>query len=257
MRPNPVREKLRRGECCFGIMAFEFFTPGLPQVLAAVGAEYVIFDMEHSGCGLDTIKEQVAFARSAGIVPVVRVSGHEYHLVAPVLDAGAMGIMVPGVETAEQAEGIASWCRYRPDGRRGLAFGIAHDDYACGDIVETMRRANDRTLVIALIEAEAGIANVEAIMAVPGIDVGWLGHYDLTDSLGIPGQFDHPRFLAAVDRLLAACRSQGKAAGFMDGNLDFVEAMMTKGFRAIGYGTDISLLQLAYRAGIERLRGKP
>src|SRR5260370_6031210 len=192
MQSNPVREKLGRGETALGIMAFEFFSPGLPQVLAAAGAEFCIFDMEHSGVGIETIKQQVAASRGVGLVLMVRVPGSHYHLIAPVLDAGAMGIMVPMVETREQAEKIASWCRYRPEGVRGLAFNLAHDDYSGGDVVEKMRLANERTLVIALIETTTGIDHADEILAVPGIDVGWLGPFDLSHTMGIPRQFEHP-----------------------------------------------------------------
>ena len=254
MMANPVREKLLGGETAFGLMAFEFFTPGLSRVLAAAGAEFVIFDMEHSGCGIDTMKQQIAYARGAGIVPIVRVVGCAAHLIAPVLDAGAMGIMVPLVETGEQARNIAAWCRYRPQGRRGLAFTVAHDDYAAGDIVEKMRQANESILVIALVESETGVSNADDILSVPGIDIGWLGHNDLTDSLGIPGQFDHPRFIAAVDGFAATCREHGKAAGMVHGDVDMLRTMMAKGFRAIGFGTDISLMQMAYRDGLRRLK---
>ena len=134
-----------------------------------------------------------------------------------------MGIMVPMVETAAQARQIASWCGYHPEGVRGVAFGMAHDDYGGGDVVQKLREASERTLVIALTETAAGIADAEAIMAVDGIDIGWLGHFDLTNSMGIPGQFDHPDFLAAVDRLVAACRLHGKPAGVLAGSLETAE----------------------------------
>ncbi|MBV9969074.1 MAG: hypothetical protein JO228_03740, partial [Xanthobacteraceae bacterium] len=191
MRPNPVRARLAAGGHAYGTMAFEFFTPGLPAILRGAGAEFVLYDTEHSGLGIEAIKAQMAAARGLDIVPLVRVPGCHYHLVAPVLDAGAMGIMVPMVETAKQARQIASWCRYPPAGVRGVAFGMPHDDYAGGDVAAKMSEANERTLVIALVETARGIANVEEIMAVPGVDVGWLGHFDLTTSMGIPGQFGH------------------------------------------------------------------
>jgi 2-keto-3-deoxy-L-rhamnonate aldolase RhmA len=254
MRQNPVRAKLLAGETAFGIMAFEFFTPGLPAALAQAGAEFVILDTEHSGAGIEVIKAQFAAARGSGIVPMVRVPGSFYHLIAPMLDIGAMGIMVPIVETAAQARDIAAWCRYPPEGTRGLAFGIAHDDYGGGDVTAKMREANARTLVIALIETATGIANAEEIMAVPGIDVGWLGHYDLTATMGIPGQFDHPDFLAAVNRLLTACRRNGKPAGFLAYPLPQAEEWLAKGFRCLCYGTDLNLLQGALREGLARLR---
>src|SRR5262245_42657260 len=154
MRGNPVRAKLRKGGTAFGHMAFEFFTPGISQIMANAGCEFCIFDTEHSGAGIETIKQQVAYARGTSLVPMVRVPGSHYHLIAPMIDAGVMGIMVPMVETAEQAADIATWCRYRPQGVRGLAFGMAHDDYAGTDPIKAMRAANERTLVIALIETK-------------------------------------------------------------------------------------------------------
>src|SRR3954451_19202823 len=224
MRPNKLRARLDAGETIYGTMAFEFFTPGLMAALEAAGADFVLLDTEPSGVGIETIKAQVAAARGLGIVPMVRVPGCHYHLIAPVLDAGAMGIMVPMVETEEQARQIASWCRYPPQGVRGSAFGMAHDDYAGGDVVEKMRIANQRTLVIALVETARGIANIDAIMEVDGIDIGWLGHFDLTASMGIPGQFEHPDFLGAVERLVAACARNGKPAGFLAGSVAMAEA---------------------------------
>ena len=256
MQSNPVRDKLGRGETALGIMAFEFFSPGLPQVLAAAGAEFCIFDMEHSGVGIETIKQQVAASRGVGLVPMVRVPGSHYHLIAPVLDAGAMGIMVPMVETRAQAERIAAWCRYRPAGIRGLAFNLAHDDYRGGDVEAKMARANDRTLVIALIETKTGIDNADAILSVPGIDVGWLGHFDLTNSLGITGQFDHPDFIGAVDRFLAACERHGKAAGFLAGSLAIADAWLKRGIRCLCYGTDVMVFQEALATALTALRDR-
>jgi 2-keto-3-deoxy-L-rhamnonate aldolase RhmA len=253
MRSNPVRKKILAGEHAFGVMAFEFFTPGLPATLAAAGAEFVIFDMEHSGAGIDVMKVQFAAARGAGIVPLVRVPGIAYHLIAPLLDAGAFGIVAPMLETVEQAQVLADACRYRPLGKRGLAFRVAHDDYGTTDVPAAMAAANERTQVIALVESETGIANIEGIMAVPGIDVGWLGHYDLTDSMGIPGRFDDPRFTAAAKKLAAACATNGKAAGILDNNMDFVRRLMGYGYRMIGIGTDIGLMQAAMRFRFDEL----
>jgi 2-keto-3-deoxy-L-rhamnonate aldolase RhmA len=254
LRSNPVRAKLAAGGHAYGLMAFEFFTPGLMAVLDAAGAEFVVLDMEHSGVGIDVIRQQIAAARGLGIVPLVRVPGCHYHLIAPVLDAGAMGIMVPMVETAEQARQIVSWCRYRPEGVRGLAFDMAHDDFRSGDVVRKMAEANVRTLVIPLIETATGIANVDAIMATEGVDIGWLGHFDLSNTQGITAQFDHPEFTAAVDALVAACVRHGKAPGFLAGSIPMAKAWRAHGFRCLGYGTDISLLRDTLRDGLAELR---
>lgn len=251
-----LRAGLAKGGTAFGQMAFEFFTPGLSQIMANAGAEFVILDTEHAGVGIDTIKSQVAFARGTGLAPLVRVTGTHYHLIAPMLDAGVHGIMVPMVETAEQARKIASWCRYRPEGVRGLAFGMPHDDYVGGSHLPKMKAANDRTLTIALIETVAGIDNVDAIMATPGIDVGWMGHYDLTNAMGIDGQFDHPRYKAAVKKLVAACAKHKKAAGFLCGDVKTGKQYLKWGFRMLCYGTDIAVFQGALAQGIAGLKGK-
>src|SRR5438105_5594929 len=179
MHANPVRDRLRQGGTAFGVMAFEFFTPGLAPVLAAAGADFVLLDMEHSGVSIETIKAQIAYAHGAGIVPMVRVPSCQYHLIAPVLDAGAAGIMTPMMETREQAETLVSTCRYRPEGRRGLAFSVAHDRYSAGAAVPKIRAANDAILTIALIESARGVDNADGILGTPGLDLGWIGHYDL------------------------------------------------------------------------------
>jgi 2-dehydro-3-deoxyglucarate aldolase/4-hydroxy-2-oxoheptanedioate aldolase len=162
------------------------------------------------------------------------------------LDAGAMGIMVPMVETREQAELIVSCTRYPPDGRRGAAFGVApHDDYLPGSVTGKIAAAHERTLVICLVETAVGIDNVDAIAAVPGVDVVWLGHFDLTNFLGIPGEFTHPKYRDAVKRIAAAAAQHGKSAGYMAADEQLGREYLAHGYRMIATGTDQGLLQNA------------
>jgi 2-keto-3-deoxy-L-rhamnonate aldolase RhmA len=200
------------------------------------------------------MKQQISYCRGLDIVPMVRVPATQYHFIARLLDAGAMGIMVPMVETREQAEKIAAWCRYRPEGVRGLAFNLAHDDYEGGEVEAKMRAANERTLVIALIETKTGIDNADAILAVPGVDVGWLGHFDLSNTMGITGQFDHPEFNRAVDQLLAACKKHDKIPGFLAGSIPMAEAWLKRGIRCLCYGTDVMVFQDALATALRTLR---
>ena len=139
----------------------------------------------------------------------------EYHFIARALDVGALGVMVPMVGTAAEAAHIVACTRYPPAGRRGAAFGFAHDDYQGGDVAAKIAAIHERTLVIPQIETVEGLNNVEAIAAVPGVDALWLGHFDLTNFMGIPGGFRHPDYLAAVKRIVAACDAHGKAAAFL------------------------------------------
>jgi 2-keto-3-deoxy-L-rhamnonate aldolase RhmA len=255
MRENRVKRSLAAGGTAFGTMIFEFSSTGIGRASAEAGAEFVIFDQEHNGWSVETIRMLVATSRSADLAPFVRVPATQYHLMARVLDVGAMGLMVPMVETEEQARLIVQSAKYPPVGRRGAGFGLAHDDYADGDILEKMRSANAETLLIAQIETAQGVENVERIAAVEGIDVLWIGHFDLTNSLGIPGEFTHPRYLQSVDRVLEACREHGKAAGFMCASGEQGRALLRQGFRILAYWGDVWLYKEALAAGINALRG--
>lgn len=254
MRDNPIKRTLESGGHALGTMVFEFFTPGIAQICRQAGAEFVIYDMEHSASGFESIRAQMSFCRGIGLVPIVRVPASQYDYISRALDAGAMGIMVPMVETPEQAAFIVQSTRYPPSGRRGAAFGFAHDDFTGGDVVGKIRAAHSRTLVICLIETAKGIENADKIAATDGVDICWLGHFDLTNFLGIPGAFADKRFVKAVDRLLAACRRHGKVAGFMAADDAWAKAYLKKGFRIIAYGVDVHLLQAALKSGIEGMR---
>jgi 2-keto-3-deoxy-L-rhamnonate aldolase RhmA len=255
MRDNPVKQRIVEGAAAFGTMAFEFFTPGLPAICRAAGAEFVIYDMEHSGVSFETIKVQIAACKGADIQPFVRLPHDDYHFIARALDIGATGIMIPMVESAEQARAIVACTRYPPEGRRGAAFNVAaHDDYTMGEVAPKIAAANARTLVICLVETAKGIEHVDAIAAVDGVDVIWLGHFDLTSSMGIAAQFDHPRYLAAVDSLVAACRKHGKCPGFLAGDAKWAKDYAAKGFRLWCYGNDVALLQGALAEGIAGMK---
>ena len=255
MRSNPVKQVLRQGGRAFGAMVFEFFSPGLPQICKNAGAEFVLYDMEHSGLEFETLKTQFALCRGLDIVPMVRVPAGEYHFIARALDIGAMGIMVPMVGSAEEAAHIVSCTRYPPQGRRGAAFGFAHDDYQGGDIAAKIAAIHARTMVIPQIETAAGLAEVEAIAAVPGVDALWLGHFDLTNFLGVPGQFQPPDYLAGVKRIVAACEANGKAAAFLATDEAWSREYTAHGFRLFAFGIDQLMLQGALKAGLDGLRG--
>jgi 2-keto-3-deoxy-L-rhamnonate aldolase RhmA len=256
MASKPLRDRVLAGETVLGSMIFEFMTPAIPQLLVHAGAEYVIYDLEHTGVSLETIKTQVAYCRGLPIAPMVRVPRGEYHFLARALDIGCHGVMIPMVENVEQARAIVEATHYPPMGRRGAAFGFAHDDYAAGDPKAKIEAADARTLVIAQIETERGLDNVEAIAGVPGIDVLWLGHFDLTNFLGIPGEFENPLYTQAVDRIVAAGRARKKGLGFMAASQDWARSYRKRGFNMIATGTDQALL-MAGVSGILAGAGQP
>jgi 2-keto-3-deoxy-L-rhamnonate aldolase RhmA len=247
MRPNPLKAKLAAGKTVYGTMIFEFLAPGMPAALAAAGAEYLLYDMEHSGFDYPQMKEQFALARGLDVVPMVRPPAKTYSAVSRLLDLGAMGLLLQKSESAEEVREIISWTRYPPVGTRGAIFGGAHDDYAPGSLDEKMRIAHERTIVMPLIESVRGIEAVDEIAAVEGVDGLHLGQFDLTLSMGIPGQFDHPDFLRALDSILAACRRHGKFAACMAMDVPTIAAWNAKGFQLTSCSFDTALLQSALR----------
>jgi len=254
MRTNQVKQNVLSGGVAIGTMVFEFNTTGIARIAAAAGAEFAVFDMEHTGWSLETIRMLIATTRCTSMVPMVRIPATEYHFIARTLDVGAMGIMVPMVETGEQAQRIAQFAKYPPVGRRGAAFGVAHDDYAGGDIVAKMQSSNQETLLIAQIETAQGLRNADEIAAVSGIDVLWIGHFDLTNSLGIPGQFDHPQYLGGVEKVVEACRRHNKVPAFMPSDVATAQNYLRQGFRMLAYGGDLWLYQTALQQGIAAVR---
>src|SRR5690349_22046032 len=144
-----LRERALSGETIRGAMIFEFFVPGMPQILAQAGAQFAIYDMEHGGLGFETFKMLAAASRGTGVAPIARVPCGEYHFIARALDAGAHGVMVPMVESVEAAQRIASAAHYPGKGRRGAAFGFAHDNYEPGAPADKMKAADARNFIIA------------------------------------------------------------------------------------------------------------
>jgi 2-keto-3-deoxy-L-rhamnonate aldolase RhmA len=256
MRKNTVKETLASGGVAVGTMVFEFNSTGIGRIAGEAGAEFVVFDMEHTGWSIETIRMLVATTRASSALPMVRVPATQYHLMSRPLDVGAMGLMVPMVESVEQARMIVRSAKYYPDGGRGAAFTIAHDDYTTGgDVAEKMRGANRETMIMAQIETVAGVENCEAIAAVDGIDCLWVGHFDLTQSMGIPAQFDHPDFIENITRIAKACEAHGKAAGVMVPSIEAAEMWKGLGYRAFAYWGDLWIYGAALKAGIEGVKG--
>jgi 2-keto-3-deoxy-L-rhamnonate aldolase RhmA len=237
---STFRQRLRQEEVLLGQMVLELFTPGIGPMLAACGLDFVIFDMEHGRCDISLLAEMVASCRGTGIVPIARVPDVAYAPLSRALDVGARGVMVPRVETRQQAEDIVSQLKYAPLGKRGVALGIAHDLYRAGS-PSFFEKMNEEICVILLLETERAFQHLDEIISVPGVDVAWMGHYDLTVSMGIPAQFDHPRFLSAMDELVTVCRRYGVAPGFLPPSADSAVHWIEKGFRAISLGSDIGV----------------
>ena len=239
-----------------GTFLFEFATPGIGQILKAAGADFAVLDMEHTGFGFETVRQVVRYGQAAGLPMIVRVPSQQRHHISRALDCGADGVMVPIVSSVEQAKAVLDAAKYWPEGTRGVALGLAHERYAirAEPLVPRLAEQNARTTIILQIEDPRGAAAADEIAALPGVDMLWLGHNDLSAALDAPGAFDHPDFRSAERATLAAARKHGKSAGRLA-----VDARQGAEFAGMGYdfvsiAGDVWLLQQAFAAGLETVR---
>ncbi len=256
MKPNRFRQVVAEGNLPVGHMIMEFATRGIAKILDAAGADFVLIDMEHTGFDADTVADQIAWFKATTIAPFVRVPQCLYHFIARTMDAGALGIMVGNVETQEQARAIVNAVKYAPMGNRGVGLGTAHNDYIPPVPAAYFQHSNENTTIIAQIESTTGLANLDAIASTNGVDVLWVGHFDLSQSMGIPAQFHHPRFLEAMKQVVAAARKHGKLAGVQPNTTAQRDEWMDMGYRVISWNTDITVYREALAAGIKGVRDR-
>jgi len=230
------RDKLR------GAMIFEFFSPGIPIILKNAGCEFIIFDMEHGGLSLEQFKVLATISNSNNISPLIRIPEVSYNYVARALDLGAAGIMTPMVNSSEEAIKIVKSSKYPPEGIRGAGFGFAHDNYNNQNPLAYIQNANNELINIIQIETKLALENVESIAEINGVDCLWVGHFDLTNFLGIPGNFTSPIYLDAIKRVVEAGKANNKSLGIMVNNNEELEMYSRMGFNMIAVGTEMNIL---------------
>lgn len=250
------RDMTRSKSLKVGTYIGEFATPGISQLLKGAGCEFVYVDMEHSGFTFETTKALLRYLHDAGIATLLRPPSKAYHHMARACDVGAQGLVPPMLGTVAEARDCIDAINYPPQGKRGCALGIAHDDYRPQGVVEAMQKANAKTSFVALIETSEGVANCEAIAAEDGVDCLWIGHFDLSASLGIPGQFEDRKFTDAVARIMAAAAEHEKSVGRLVGSVEEAGRLFRQGCDFICYLGDIWLMQRAFSEGFAGVRAE-
>lgn len=237
-----------------GHFIVEFATPGIGHILKSAGCDFVLFDLEHSGFSFETVKSAIRYFEAAQLPVIVRVPSLEYHHIARALDMGAEGLMLPMVGNADQVRKILNSMKYHPEGNRGVALQVSHDRYRPGTVADKLSGANRRTTLFVQIETAEGVENAEEMAAIDGVDCLWVGHFDLSSSLGIPGQFDHPTFKAAIEKTAAATKKHGKSLGRLVPTVEAGVAIWGEGFDFICYSGDVWVLHNALAEAIGKLR---
>jgi len=242
MQINRVKQALKRDEVQLGCICSQLRSPEAVAALAASGLDWTFFDAEHGAFDWETLQLLSRTALRLGLCPLVRVADLQYSLVARALDCGAQGIILPRVESPELLASAVAWTRYPPAGSRGYGLGPAHLEFEAITIADAVAHVNDNVLVVVQIETTVALERIDELLAVAGVDAVLIGPADLSVSLGVPGQFEHPAFVATVERILESCRRHGVTPGVHLRTLPLARHWRERGMRLLSCGSDIGFL---------------
>ena len=251
---NIARERLERGELSLGVGIRIVRTVEIAKAMMSAGLDWLFIDLEHGALSIETASQIAVAALDAGIAPIVRIPNGEFSIATRLLDNGALGIVVPHVETPDEARLVVEKLRYPPQGRRAVFSSVPQLDFKPMTPAD-MTALNAANLITVMLESPTAIENASAIAAVPGIDVLLIGTNDLCVEMGIPGELGHARVTAAYERMIAACREHGKWPG-MGGIYDepLMQRYIDMGARFILAGGDLGFLLGAATDRAEFLR---
>ena len=242
MQLNTVKQALKAGKLQLGMNFGQLRSPEIPRLLAAAGFHWAFIDTEHGSFDLETVQDICRVAHLAGLCPVVRVADLQYGLVARALDCGAQGIIFPRMEDPRLLETALSWTKFPPAGVRGYGLQPSQTEYAGLSFIEIIEHVNANTLTVLQIESRRAVEAREEILSVPGIDAVMIGPADLSISLGVPGDFQHPKMVEAMEAVRDTCERHGIAPGTHTRNIGLARFWKERGMRFLGCGSDIGYL---------------
>ncbi|MBN9474620.1 MAG: aldolase [Bordetella sp. SCN 67-23] len=255
MRTNPLKALWQAGKPAFGTWATLVHHPRFMKLLAVTGLDFVLIEMEHSDFTIAEVGTLCLVAREAGIVPIVRPAGMQPHDYTRPLDAGAMGLLLPNVETAEQLESILRATKYHPRGERILNMRGPHTDYVrLSRPLEQIQAMNEHTLTVAMMESQRGLDNLDAICRVPGLDAVMIGPDDLSQALGVPGDMKHARMVEATEHVIATCQRHDVPWGFSCQDPASAAEWISRGIRWMPYANDAAALFNTFSSAAQELK---
>jgi len=242
MRTNTVKQALKEGKTQFGCNTSMLRSPEVPRILAAAGLDWSYLDSEHGGFDLETLQDLIRAANEAGLCPIVRVADLQYPLVARALDCGAQGVLFPRVESPELLERAISWTRFPPEGVRGYGLQPTHVGYEAVGMPDIIAHSNANTMVVLQIETRTALERIDELLSVPKIDAVMIGPADLSISLGVAGQFEHPTLVAAIEKIRDACIRHGIAPGIHTRSLKLVQYWRDRGMLFLSCNSEIGFM---------------
>jgi 2-keto-3-deoxy-L-rhamnonate aldolase RhmA len=242
MRKNTVKQALSEGKLQLGTGFGQLRSPEVAKILAAAGFHWAFIDTEHGGFDLETVQDICGTSVLVGLSPIVRVGDLQYSLVARALDCGAQGVIFPRVESPELLERAVSWTKFPPLGIRGYGLGATQLEYEKAAFPQVIEHMNANTLVVMQIETQRALDMREELLAVPGVDAVMVGPADLSISLGVPGQFDHPKMVGAIEAIRDTCARRGIAPGMQTRTPALAKFWKQRGMLFLGCNNDTGML---------------
>jgi 2-keto-3-deoxy-L-rhamnonate aldolase RhmA len=254
IKSNPVKALHRAGKPAFGTWITLCPHPRVVKILAAAGFDFVLIEMEHTDFSFETVGMLSMLARETGLTPIVRPPGtlKPHDLTRP-LDAGAQGLLLPSIETAEQLADIVKATKYHPLGNRPMNLRGPHTDYHNAPPREIIDHVNAETMTVMMVESQRAIDNLPEILKVPGLDCVMIGPDDLSQDLGVPGEMQAPVLLQAYEEIFGLCRDAGIPYGLSAQSPEMAQRWVEKGVTWIPYQNDAAMVLNAARAAVPKL----
>ena len=250
-----LKQRLKNGEKIIGTMIAAFDNPEVAKMLKVVGFDLFIIDCEHGPFDYSQIAGLFAMGRECGIAPMIRIPEVRREIVLKVMEMGAAGILVPSVESVDTAKKLIEYSKYYPMGNRGVSLLRAHTGWEkTPPAEEYMKQQNEDCILMTQIESPAGVEIVDQLIALDGIDVLFVGPNDLSQSLGIMGQTSHPKFLEAMDKIIAAAEKAKKYSGIHMMSTDAIQPWIDKGMKFNLWSNDVTMMMSAARDGLAKLK---
>jgi 2-keto-3-deoxy-L-rhamnonate aldolase RhmA len=242
MRVNSVKKALKEGQLQLGCGFAQLRSPEVARILAAAGFHWSFLDGEHGGFDQETLQDLCQAAVAAGLSPIVRVAELQYALIARALDCGAQGIIFPRVECPEVLQRAVSWTKFPPAGIRGFGLTPVQVDYERATIPQIIDHMNENVMVVLQIETKLAVERREELLSVPGVDVVMVGPVDLSISLGVPGDFQHPKMVEAMEQIRDSCIAHGVVPGTQTRTLALAKFWKERGMLFLGCGSETGFL---------------
>lgn len=248
-----LKEKMQGGDFCVGPF-LKAGSPAIVEVSGYAGLDFVILDMEHGPLSCEALEHQILAAERVGIAPIVRVEEITESSIIRPLDKGAAGLLVPHVDSGAMAESVLRYSRFAPHGERGMDIYARAAQYGHMPKKEYLQKASQEGFLALQIEGLEGMRRLEEILAVPGSDVIFVGPYDLSQSLGVPGEIDHPEVVRAVERIVQLVKESGRYVGIYVDDVQAARKWIRLGVQFLALSVDTAIYYQACRRLVASLR---